>query len=242
MARIQMLRAFHLYIYLFLFGIEQNPAQGSGKGIINRLLFLLQRNDSRFQAGGLNHSLHEKVQLIKLAGLCCQKFLLLLRGNLVFKQRVVEHLQVGNRGLDLMGDVRDQLLQVSPFFCDTVFIFLHDFVQPPQPVVDFIEQAFFLNRLLRLHIPGEHIIHLTTKGIGEPDQLPADQSHKEDNAEQHKETEQEHTPDSSYIPGQQIHSGANCTNRKQQEYSQKDTGFVDGEFSRIHFSAPPIHI
>ena len=42
MACIQMLRAFHLHIYLFLFGIEQNPAQGSGKGIINRLLFLLQ--------------------------------------------------------------------------------------------------------------------------------------------------------------------------------------------------------
>lgn len=111
-----------------------------------------------------------------------------------------------------MGDVRDQLLQVSPFFCDAVFIFLHDLVQPPQPVVDFIEQAFFLNRLLWLHIPGEHIIHLTTKGIGEPDQLPADQRHKADDAEQHKETEQEHTPDSGYIPGQQINSGADCTN------------------------------
>ena len=67
-----------------------------------------------------------------------------------------------------MGDVRNQLLQVSPFLCDAVFIFLHDLVQPPQPVVDFIEQTFFFNRLLGLHIPGEHIIHLTTKGIGEP--------------------------------------------------------------------------
>ena len=141
-----------------------------------------------------------------------------------------------------MGDVRNQLLQVSPFLCDAVFIFLHDLVQPPQPVVDFIEQAFFLDRLLWLHIPGEHIIHLTTKGIGKPDQLPADQSHKEDNAEQHKETEQEHTPDSGYIPGQQINSGADCTNRQQQQRSQKDAGFVDGEFSHIHLSAPPIHI
>ena len=191
---------------------------------------------------GFDHGLHEEVQLIKLAGLGCQKFLLLLRGDLVFKQRVVDHLQVGNRGLDLMGDVGDQLLQVSPFLCDAVFIFLHDFVQPPQPIVDFIEQAFFFNRLLGLHIPGEHIIHLTTKGIGEPDQLPADQGHKEDNAEQYKETEQEHTPDSGYILGQQINSGADCTNRQQQKRSQKDAGFVDGEFSHIHFDAPPIHI
>ena len=81
-----------------------------------------------------------------------------------------------------MGDVGDQLLQVSPFLCDAVFIFLHDFVQPPQPIVDFIEQAFFFNRLLGLHIPGEHIIHLTTKGIGEPDQLPTNQRHKADDA------------------------------------------------------------
>mgnify|MGYP007059928637 CR=1 FL=1 len=162
--------------------------------------------------------------------------------NSVFKQRVVDHLQVGNRGLDLMRNVGDQLLQVSPFLCDAVFIFLHDLVQPPQPVVDFIEQAFFLDRLLRLHIPGEHIIHLTTKGIGEPDQLPADQGHKEDNAEQYKETEQEHTPDSGYILGQQINSGADCTNCQQQKRSQKDAGFVDGEFSHIHFGAPPIHI
>ena len=109
-----------------------------------------------------------------------------------------------------MGDVRNQLLQVSPFLCDAVFIFLHDLVQPPQPVVDFIEQAFFLDRLLRLHIPGEHIIHLTTKGIGEPDQLPTNQRHKADDAEQHKKTEQEHTPDSGYILGQQINSGADC--------------------------------
>ena len=88
-----------------------------------------------------------------------------------------------------MGNIRDQLLQVSSFFCDVVFIFLHDFVQPPQPVVDFIEQAFVLDRLLRLHIPGEHIIHLTTKGIGEHDQFPADQGHKADDAKQHKDTE-----------------------------------------------------
>ena len=141
-----------------------------------------------------------------------------------------------------MGDVRDQLLQVSPFLCDAVFIFLHDLVQPPQPIVDFIEQAFFLNRLLGLYIPGEHIIHLTTKGIGEPNQLPADQGHKEDNAEQYKETEQEHTPDSGYILGQQINSGADCANRQQQKRSPKDAGFVDGEFSHIHFGAPPIHI
>ena len=90
--------------------------------------------------------------------------------------------------------------------------------------------------------PGEHIIHLTAKGIGEPNQLPADQRHKEDNAEQHKETEQEHTPDSGYILGQQINGGADCTNRQQQKRSQKDAGFVDGEFSHIHLSAPPIHI
>ena len=186
--------------------------------------------------------MHEEVQLIKLAGLGCQKFLLLLRGNLVFKQRVVDHLQVGNRGLDLMGDVRNQLLQVSPFLCDAVFIFLHDLVQSPQPVVDFIEQVFFFNRLLGLHIFGEHIIHLTTKGIGEPDQLPTNQRHKADDAEQHKKTEQEHTPDSGYILGQQMNSGADCTNRQQQKRSQKDAGFVDGEFSHIHFDAPPIHI
>ena len=93
-----------------------------------------------------------------------------------------------------------------------------------------------------LLIPGEHIIHLTTKGIGEPDQLPADQGHKEDNAEQYKETEQEHTPDSGYILSQQINSGADCTNCQQQKRSQKDAGFVDGEFSHIHFGAPPIHI
>ena len=138
-SRIQMLWTFHLYIYLFLFSIEQNPAQGCGKGIINRLLFLIQRNDSSFQAGSFNHGLHEKVQLIKLTSLGCQKFLLLLRRNLVFKQRVVDYLQVGNRGLDLMGNIRDQLLQVSSFLCDVVFIFLHDFVQPPQSVVDFIK-------------------------------------------------------------------------------------------------------
>lgn len=42
--------------------------------------------------------MHEEAQLIKLAGLGCQKFLLLLRRNLIFKQRVVDHLQVGNRG------------------------------------------------------------------------------------------------------------------------------------------------
>ena len=136
-----------------------------------------------------------------------------------------------------MGDVRNQLLQVSPFLCDAVFIFLHDLVQPPQPIVDFIEQAFFLNRLLGLYIPGEHIIHLTTKGIGEPNQLPADQSHKEDNAEQYKETEQEHTPDSGYILGQQISSGADCANRQQQKRSPKDAGFVDGEF-RYSFRCP----
>ena len=53
----------------------------------------LQRNDSRFQSGGFNHGLHEEVQLIKLAGLGCQKFLLLLRRNLIFKQRVVDHFQ-----------------------------------------------------------------------------------------------------------------------------------------------------
>ena len=186
--------------------------------------------------------MHEEVQLIKLAGLGCQKFLLLLRRNLIFKQRVVDHFQVGNRGLDLMRDVRDQLLQVSPFLCDAVFIFLHDLVQPPQPIVDFVEQAFFAGRLLRLHIFGEHIIHLTTKGIGEPDQLPTNQRHKADDAEQHKKTEQEHTPDSGYILGQQMNSGADCTNRQQQKRSQKDAGFVDGEFSHIHFDAPPIHI
>ena len=99
-----------------------------------------------------------------------------------------------------------------------------------------------LRRPVTIHIPGEHIIHLTTKGIGEPDQLPADQGHKEDNAEQYKKTEQEHTSDSGYILGQQIHSGADCTNRQQQKRSQKDAGFVDGEFSHIHFGAPPIHI
>jgi len=33
------------------------------------------------------------------------------------------------------------------------------------------------------------------------EELPADQGHKEDNAEQYKETEQEHTPDSGYILG-----------------------------------------
>ena len=60
--------------------------------------------------------------------------------------------------------------------------------------------------------------------------------------EQHKKTEQEHTPDSGYILGQQMNSGADCTNRQQQKRSQKDAGFVDGEFSHIHFDAPPIHI
>lgn len=55
-------------------------------------------------------------------------------------------------------------------------------------------------------------------------------------------TEQEHTPDSGYILGQQMNSGADCTNRQQQKRSQKDAGFVDGEFSHIHFDAPPIHI
>ena len=29
---------------------------------------------------------------------------------------------------------------------------------------------------------------------------------------------------------------------QQQKRPQKDTGFVDGEFSHIHFDAPPIHI
>ena len=52
----------------------------------------------------------------------------------------------------------------------------------------------------------------------------------------------EHTPDSSYILGQQINSSANRTNCQQQKRSQKDAGFVDGEFSHIHFDAPPIHI
>ena len=90
---------------------------------------------------------------------------------------------------------------------------------------------------------SDHAGYSHGHGLGLPPPLLLSRSHAyPGNAEQHKETEQEHTPDSSYIPGQQIHSGANCTNRKQQEYSQKDTGFVDGEFSRIHFSAPPIHI
>ena len=136
-----------------------------------------------------------------------------------------------------MGDVRDQLLQVSPFFCDAVFIFLHDLVQPPQPVVDFIEQAFFLNRLLGLHIPREHIIHLTTKGIGEPDQLPADQDHKEDNAEQYKETEQEHTPDSGYILGQQIHSGATAPTASSKSVPKRTQALLMESF-RIFISAP----
>ena len=102
-----------------------------------------RQNDSGFQAGSFNHGLHEEVRLIKLAGLGCQKLVLLLRGALVFKQRVVDHRQVGNRCFNLMGDVRDQLLQVSPFFCNAVFIFLHDLVQPPQPVVDFIEPVSY---------------------------------------------------------------------------------------------------
>ena len=93
---------------------------------------------------------------------------------------------------------------------------------------------------LRFAVPD--IIHLTTKGIGEPDQLPTNQRHKADDAEQHKKTEQEHTPDSGYILGQQMNSGADCTNRQQQKRSQKNAGFVDGEFSHIHFDAPPIHI
>ena len=50
--------------------------------------------------------------------------------------------------------------------------------------------------------PDTAVIFLTAKGIGELNQLPADQRHKEDDAEQHKEAEQEHTPDSDYIPGQ----------------------------------------
>ena len=83
MARLQMLRAIHLDVDLFLFGTQQDTAQCSREGIINRLLLFLQRDNARFQPGGLYHGLHKKVQFVKLACLRRQKFLLLLRRNVL---------------------------------------------------------------------------------------------------------------------------------------------------------------
>ena len=61
----------------FLFSVQQNTAQRRRQGIVNRLRLSIQRDHAGFQAGGLYHSLHKKVQFFKLAAGCLQKFLTL---------------------------------------------------------------------------------------------------------------------------------------------------------------------
>ena len=186
----QALRAVHLNIDLFFLGVQKDTSQCGGKRVIKRLAFLFQRNDTCFQTRGFNHSLHEKIQFIKLGGLCCKKLFLLLHRDFIFKQGAVNHFQVRNRGLDLMGNIRNKFLQVSPLLCNAVLVFLHDFIQTVQPIFNFIEKTFFFHSLFRLHIPGQHIIHQTAKSIGEHRQFAVNQHHKTNRTKQHKDAEQ----------------------------------------------------
>ena len=67
------------------------PAQCCRQRFVNRLFPLLQRNHARFQSGGFDHCLHQKIQLVQLTALCCQKFLLFLLWNFLLHQRIVDH-------------------------------------------------------------------------------------------------------------------------------------------------------
>ena len=149
MGRNYRFRAIHCDRDFFLFSVQQNTAQRSGKGIINGLRLWLQRNHAGFQPGSFNHCLHEKIQLVKLAIHSNKKFSLLFRRHRLFQQRCVQHFQVCNRRFDLMGYIRNQFLQVGPFLCNAAFAFPQHFIEPGKSVLDFIKQVFFLGVLRR---------------------------------------------------------------------------------------------
>ena len=64
----QALRAVHWNIDLFFLALRRIPPNAAAS-VLKRLAFLFQRNDTCFQTRGFNHSLHEKIQFIKL-GAC----------------------------------------------------------------------------------------------------------------------------------------------------------------------------
>ena len=71
--------------------------------------------------------LRRKLVLFSDAG-CLQKFLTLFFCHRLFKQSGVYHLKICNRRFHLMGDVRNQFLQISPLFRYTFSIFSHNFI------------------------------------------------------------------------------------------------------------------
>ena len=65
-----------------------------------------------------------------------------------------------------MGNIRNQLLQIFPFFCDMIPVLLHDFIQSFHTIVDFIKQTFLLLSLFRQYLFfGHHLIQQFTKLI-----------------------------------------------------------------------------
>ena len=90
--------------------LAPHRAHSQGDGVGKAALLRVKDEGAGFQPGHLDQRLHQKVQLVDLALHGAQKFRLLFRRELVLLQDVGEHLDVGDGGLDLVGDVAHQAL------------------------------------------------------------------------------------------------------------------------------------
>ena len=94
-----------VWLTLFLFHRSQNTIDGAHQRIPDHSILFLQRNDTRFQAGGFLHSLNEKIQFIQLCACGLQKLLTLFFCQWPCQHRIVDQLQICDGGFGLVGNI-----------------------------------------------------------------------------------------------------------------------------------------
>ena len=93
---------------------RQNAAGGLGNGVVQAGLLHVQRKRAGLQPGHFDEGLHQKVQLMDLSGECGENLRPFFLRQLMPAQNVREHPDICHRGLYLVGDVADQLLNGLP--------------------------------------------------------------------------------------------------------------------------------
>ena len=86
-------------------------AHGLGNGVAEAGVLHVQGKGPRLQPGHFDEGLQEKIQLVQLPGHGAQELLPLLLAQGVLAQDAGEHLEIGDGGLDLVGDIADQTLE-----------------------------------------------------------------------------------------------------------------------------------
>ena len=157
-----------------LLGLRLGPhrAHSQGDGVGKAALLRVKDEGAGFQPGHLDQRLHQKVQLVDLAFHGAQKFRLLFRRELVLLQDVGEHLDVGDGGLDLVGDVAHQALDDLLVLLALALALAHDVEVLHQLSLHLGGQAVLVG-LIVLRLPaGKQGVERLAQVVGKQRDLP----------------------------------------------------------------------